>query len=324
MELRRLKYMSVLAEELHFGKAAVRLGVAQPALTQQIQALERELGVELFHRTKRSVKLTVAGRVTLNEAIRTLQQAEKTVLVARQAGRGELGHIEIGYVGSAIFTGVLSKAISRFREANPLVEFRLNEIGIVQQLDDVSSSRLDLGILRLPVKSLPPDLAIVSLHREPIILAIPRGHRLARQKSVTLEALKSEPFVAVQIQEGSGFNAQVAQICAEGGLSPQITQRAGQFTALAGLVAGGLGVAFVPDFASSSANCRRGLSAVGKDQSALRSGDGLSQVGAGASGHRFCRSVEEIGASSGREPPLIGFTYLFRPNDYWQLRRLVR
>ena len=183
MELRRLKYMSVLAEELHFGKAAVRLGVAQPALTQQIQALERELGVELFHRTKRSVKLTVAGRVTLNEAIRTLQQAEKTVLVARQAGRGELGHIEIGYVGSAIFTGVLSKAISRFREANPLVEFRLNEIGIVQQLDDVSSSRLDLGILRLPVKSLPPDLAIVSLHREPIILAIPRGHRLARQRA---------------------------------------------------------------------------------------------------------------------------------------------
>ena len=91
MELRRLKYMSVLAEELHFGKAAARLGVAQPALTQQIQALERELGVELFHRTKRSVKLTVAGRVTLNEAIRTLQQAEKTVLVARQAGRDELG-----------------------------------------------------------------------------------------------------------------------------------------------------------------------------------------------------------------------------------------
>jgi len=107
VELRRLKYMSVLAEELHFGRAAERLGIAQPALTQQIRALERELDVELFHRTKRSVKLTVAGRVTLNEAIRTLQQAEKTALVARQAGRGELGHIEIGYVGSAIFTGVL-------------------------------------------------------------------------------------------------------------------------------------------------------------------------------------------------------------------------
>jgi DNA-binding transcriptional LysR family regulator len=247
MELRRLKCMSVLAEELHFGKAADRLGIAQPALTQQIQALERELGVELFHRTKRSVKLTVAGRVTLNEALKTLQQAEKTVLVARQAGRGELGHIEIGYVGSAIFTSVLARAISRFRENNPLVEFRLNEIGIVQQLDDVVNGRLDLGILRLPIKSLPADIAIALLHREPIILAVPRGHRLARQKAVTLEALKSEPFVAVQIQEGSGFNAQVAQICSAGGLLPQVTQRAGQFTALAGLVAGGLGVAFVPD-----------------------------------------------------------------------------
>nr|WP_249158002.1 LysR substrate-binding domain-containing protein [Bradyrhizobium jicamae] len=245
--MRRLKYMSVLAEELHFGRAAERLGIAQPALTQQIRALERELDVELFHRTKRSVKLTVAGRVTLNEAIRTLQQAEKTALVARQAGRGELGHIEIGYVGSAIFTGVLSKAIARFRVENPVVEFRLNEVGIVQQLDDVSSGRLDLGILRLPVKSVPTGVGIMSLHREPIILAIPRGHRLARQKNVALSALKSEPFVAVQIQEGSGFNAQVAQICAAGGLSPQITQRAGQFTALAGLVAGGLGVAFVPD-----------------------------------------------------------------------------
>jgi DNA-binding transcriptional LysR family regulator len=247
VELRRLKYMSVLAEELHFGRAAERLGIAQPALTQQIRALERELDVELFHRTKRSVKLTVAGRVTLNEAIRTLQQAEKTALVARQAGRGELGHIEIGYVGSAIFTGVLSKAIARFRVGNPLVEIRLNEVGIIPQLDDVSSGRLDLGILRLPVKSVPTGIGITSLHREPIILAIPRGHRLARQKSVTLRALQSEPFVAVQIQEGSGFNAQVAQICAAGGLLPQITQRAGQFTALAGLVAGGLGVAFVPD-----------------------------------------------------------------------------
>jgi DNA-binding transcriptional LysR family regulator len=239
--------MSILAEELHFGRAAERLGIAQPALTQQIRALERELGVELFHRTKRSVKLTVAGRVTLNEAIRTLQQAEKTALVARQAGRGELGHIEIGYVGSAIFTGVLARAISRFRVGNPFVEFRLNEIGIVQQLEDVSNGRLDVGILRLPVKSLPTGVGIMSLHREPIILAIPRGHRLARRKNVELGALKSEPFVAVQIQEGSGFNAQVAKLCSAGGLLPQVTQRAGQFTALAGLVAGGLGIAFVPD-----------------------------------------------------------------------------
>jgi DNA-binding transcriptional LysR family regulator len=247
MELRRFKYMAVLAEELHFGHAAERLGIAQPALTQQIQALERDLGVQLFQRTKRSVRLTVAGRVTLDEAFRTLQQAERTALVAKQAGRGELGHIEIGFVGSAVFSGVLSKAIFHFREANPMVELRLNELGILQQLSDVGSGRLDLGIVRRPVKSLPLDVGVSTLFREPIILAVPAQHPLARRKKITLDALKDEPFVAVQIQEGVGFNAQVAELCALGGLSPKVTQRAGQFVTLAGMVAGGLGVAFVPN-----------------------------------------------------------------------------
>lgn len=247
VELRRFKYMAVLAEELHFGRAAERLGIAQPALTQQIQALERDLGVQLFKRTKRSVTLTVAGRATLEEAIRTLQQADRTVLVAQQAGRGQLGHIEIGFVGSAIFSGVLSGAIFRFREANPLVELRLNELGILQQLNDVSSGRLDIGIVRTPVKSLPPDVGISELYREPIILALSAKHPLARRKAITLGALKEEPFVAMQIQEGVGFNAQVAEICAKGGLTPRVAQRAMQFVALAGMVAGGLGIAFVPE-----------------------------------------------------------------------------
>lgn len=247
MELRRFKYMAVLAEELHFGRAAERLGIAQPALTQQIQALERELGVQLFQRTKRSVRLTVAGRVTLDEAIRTLQQADRTALVAQQAGRGQLGHIEIGFVGSAVFSGVLSKAISRFREGNPMVELRLSELGILQQLDDVGSGRLDLGIVRTPVKSLPPDVAIAILYREPIILAIPARHPLTFRKKITLKNLIDEPFVGLQIHDGVGFNAQVADICATGGLSPKVRLRAGQLVALAGMVAGGLGIAFVPD-----------------------------------------------------------------------------
>ena len=108
MELRQFKYLAVLAEELHFSRAARRLGIAQPALTQQIQVLERELGAKLFQRTKRSVHLTVAGRLTLEQALRTLQQAERTAVVARQAGRGEKGYVEIGYVGSAAFSGILS------------------------------------------------------------------------------------------------------------------------------------------------------------------------------------------------------------------------
>lgn len=246
MDLKRLKSMTVLAEELHFGRAAERLGIAQPALTQQIQSLEREIGVQLFSRTKRSVRLTISGQVMLGEAVRTLQQVERTVLVVKQAGRGQLGHIEIGFVGSAVFAGVLSRAIARYRAANPLVEFRLNELGILPQLQDVASGRLDIGIIRLPVKSLVPELAVTAIYRDPIILAIPARHPLAKLKAVPAGRLRNEPFVAVQIQEGVGFNAQVAELCAIAGLTPQITQRAGQFTALAGMVAGGLGLAFVP------------------------------------------------------------------------------
>jgi DNA-binding transcriptional LysR family regulator len=238
--------MTVLAEELHFGRAAERLGIAQPALTQQIQSLERDIGVQLFLRTKRSVRLTISGQVMLSEAVRTLQQAERTILVAKQAGRGQLGHIEIGFVGSAVFSGVLAGAIARYRAVNPLVEFRLNELGILQQLQDVASGQLDVGIIRLPVKSAAPELTISAIYRDPIILAIPARHPLAKLKAVPAGRLRNEPFVAVQIQEGVGFNAQVAELCAVAGLTPQITQRAGQFTALVGMVAGGLGLAFVP------------------------------------------------------------------------------
>jgi DNA-binding transcriptional LysR family regulator len=246
MDLKRLKSMTVLAEELHFGRAAERLGIAQPALTQQIQALEREIGVQLFSRTKRSVRLTISGQVMLSEAVRTLQQVERTLLMVKQAGRGQLGHIEIGFVGSAVFTGVLSRAIARYHESNPMVEFRLNELGILPQLQDVASGRLDIGIIRLPIKPLVPELAVSAIYRDPIILAIPARHPLAKLKAVPAGRLRNEPFVAVQIPEGVGFNAQVAELCAVAGLTPQITQRAGQFTALAGMVAGGLGLAFVP------------------------------------------------------------------------------
>lgn len=246
IDLRRLKSLTVLAEELHFGRAAERLGIAQPALTQQIQALERDIGIQLFVRTKRSVKLTMAGQAMVSEAIKTLQQAERTVLVAKQAGRGQLGHIEIGFVGSAVFSGILASAIANYREANPLVEFRLTELAILTQLSDIESGRLDLGIVRLPAKPASSELTISAIYQDPIILAVPAGHALAMSKSVRVDRLQREHFVAVQSQEGVGFNAQVAVLCAKAGFSPQIAQRAGQFTALAGMVAGGLGLAFVP------------------------------------------------------------------------------
>jgi DNA-binding transcriptional LysR family regulator len=246
VELRHLRYLAVLAEELHFSRAAERLGIAQPALTQQIQHLERELAVRLFHRTKRSVQLTVAGRLTLEQALRTLQQAERTELIARQAGRGEKGLIEIGYVGSAAFSGILSRTISAYRKTNPNVDLHLHELGIRRQLDDLESGHLDIGFLRLPVKQWPVGLTSLTLLSEPIIVAIPAEHSLAKRRAIPIAELADESFIAMRYMEGVGFHAQVEDICRKNQFVPRITQRAQQFTAIASLVGAGLGVAFVP------------------------------------------------------------------------------
>ncbi len=247
MELRQLKCLVVLADELHFSKAAERLGISQPALSQQIQTLERELNVRLFQRTKRSVHLTVAGRLTLEQAVRTLQDAERTELVARQAGRGEQGYIEIGYVGSAAFSGILAKTISDFRRTNPRVELRLQELGIRQQLDDLSSGRLDVGFIRRPVRHWPVGVTSITILREPIIVALPANHPLARQRNVPVGALAEEDLIAMQITEGVGFHAQVSELCRKHRFVPKIAHRAQQFAAIASLVGGGLGVALVPE-----------------------------------------------------------------------------
>lgn len=246
MELRHLRYLAVLAEELHFSRAAERLGIAQPALTQQIQQLERELGVRLFHRTKRSVHLTGAGRLTLEQALRTLQQAEQTELIARQAGRGERGVIEIGYVGSAAFSGILSDTISTFRKTIPNVDLQLHELGIQEQLESLQRGHLDIAFLRLPVKQWPIALTSLTLLSEPIIVAIPAEHRLAKRRSIPIDTLANEAFIAMRYNEGIGFHAQVEDICRKHNFMPRITQRAQQFAAIASLVGAGLGVAFAP------------------------------------------------------------------------------
>jgi DNA-binding transcriptional LysR family regulator len=246
MELRHLRCLAVLAEELHFGKAAERLGIAQPALTQQIQALERELGVRLFQRTKRSVHLSVAGKLTLDEALRTLQQAERTRLIAGQAGRGEKGLIEIGYVGSAAFSGVLARTISAYRKTTPNVELHLYELGIHQQLSDLNSRRLDAAFLRLPVRPWPVGLTSATLLSEPIVVAVPAQHPLAKRRTIPITSLAQEPFIAMRHMEGVGFHAQVDDICRQHQFIPRITQRAQQFAAVASLVGAGLGVALVP------------------------------------------------------------------------------
>jgi DNA-binding transcriptional LysR family regulator len=271
MELRQFRYLVVLAEELHFSRAAQRLGIAQPALTQPIQVLERELGAKLFQRTKRSVHLTVAGRLTLEQALQTLQQAERTAVVARQAGRGEKGYVEIGYVGSAAFSGILSKTIFAYRKTNPDIELRLHELDITQQVDDVDSGRLDVGFIRPPVRQWPVGVTSLTLSRESIIVAVPKSHRLARLKAVPIAALANEPFIVTHFQEGVGFHAQVAAMCREGHASHRSARAAVRCDYQSRRRRAGSGVR--PGFAPQRSASQRRLSAPGGCQGDDRSGD---------------------------------------------------
>src|SRR3954465_7310062 len=173
MELRHLRYFVAVGEELHFGRAAVRLGVAQPPLSRQIQRLEGELGVRLFERTKRRGELTEAGRVFLERSRRVLEQADLAVSAAQRAARGETGTLAVGFVGSATY-GVLPEILRVFRRRFPAVELVLYEMGSTAQQRAVAEGRLQLGFIRTPRDRAGRDetLAERVVQREPLVVAL--------------------------------------------------------------------------------------------------------------------------------------------------------
>src|SRR5438270_3418464 len=152
MELRHLRYFMAVAEELHFSRAAERLHISPPSLTQQIQSLEQELGARLFLRTKREVKLTDAGARFLEEARTTLRHAQRAQVVARRAARGEMGRVEIGFVSSAACAGLLTASVPAYRDAYPLVELSMRKMETAKQIEQLTGSRLDIGFLRPPTR----------------------------------------------------------------------------------------------------------------------------------------------------------------------------
>ena len=242
MELRHLRYYVAVAEELHFGRAAARLGIAQPPLSQQIRRLEDELGVLLLRRTRRRVELTEAGRVFLEEARRTLAQAEQAMRAAQRAQRGEIGRLDIGYVGSAAYDA-LPEALRAFRDRFPDVELGLHELSTAQQAQALHERRLDVGFLRPPLY----DAALVHevIVREPLVVALPATHPLASQRRIPLRALATEPFILYPRSVAPGPYDQLMSLCRAAGFSPRVTQEAVEMQTIAGLVAAGIGVALV-------------------------------------------------------------------------------
>lgn len=244
MELRHLRYFITVAEELHFSRAAERLQIAQPPLSQQIRSLEEELGVQLFKRTKRRVQLTDAGQIFLEEVRRALTQVDQAVRAAQRASRGEIGRLAVGVNGSATHS-FLPKIFRVFRERFPCVELVLHELASHQQVQGISDNRIDVGFLWLPNVD-DSALSFMSIWREPLVVALPETHPLADLSEIPLPALIGEPFVLPPRQLGPGFYSQIITLCQQAGFNPKVVQEAMLMQTIVSLVAGGVGVALVP------------------------------------------------------------------------------
>jgi DNA-binding transcriptional LysR family regulator len=236
MDLRQLRYFLAVAEEAHFGRAANRLHIVQPALSMQIRALEESLGAQLFKRTSRRVELTEAGVLFRVEAQRTIAQAEHATLVVQRAARGELGSIRIGFSTSATYGGLLSKHLRWFHARYPQVQMDLREIDGALQMEDLVAGRLDLGYCPFYGGTLDPRLAMEFLGSWPFFVAIGRDHPLAANKTIPAKSLTNEPVVYL-----SGGHGHVDLVRRVLGRDPEVAYRAASVLTALTLVAGGLG-----------------------------------------------------------------------------------
>jgi DNA-binding transcriptional LysR family regulator len=248
MNLRTVQYFVTAAETLHVGRAADQLGIAQPALSQQIRVLEAELGVRLFRRAHRRIELTQAGHVYLDEARQLLATSQRAVRLARAAERGAAGELHIGYSGSAIFEPRLRGLLARFRAAYPAVKLLLHENTVEEHLAQLHQKRLDIAFVRGPVGPLHPDMKAESFTRSPLVAALPADHRLAQCPTISPADLAEEAFIALMDSPGIGLEHSLAQLGERAGFLPQVMLRAGSVMSVLGLVGAGLGVGVIPRF----------------------------------------------------------------------------
>jgi len=250
MELRHLRYFVAVAEELHFGRAAARLHIAQPPLSQQIRQLEGELGVVLFTRTRRHVELTPAGRAFLDEARGVLAGAEQAVRTAQRASRGEIGQLAIGFVPSADLD-ILPRVLRVWKARFPDVEITLHSLLSGAQVEALHAGRIQVGFVRLPVDE--SGLVVERIQREPLVAALSRGHRLARSARVRLADLAGDTMVLFTRDIAPGYYDVFIGACRRAGFTPRVLHPGSMQTNL-GLVSAGLGVALMP---ASIRNLRR-------------------------------------------------------------------
>lgn len=245
MDLRHLRYFVAVAEERHFGRAAERLHMAQPPLSQQIRQLEAELGVELLHRTTRRVDLTVAGRAYLDRARAILADVDAAAHHARLVAAGFVGHLTIGCVGSATYS-LLPALSRRLTEELPGVDFSFRgEMLAPDQAEALRTGAIDVALLR-PVAA-DPSLTVHTLRRDRLVVALPADHALARRKRLRVGDLAGADLIVHSADRRSVMYDVVLSLLRGAGIEPRIRHEVGETSTLITLVAGGLGVAVVPE-----------------------------------------------------------------------------
>ncbi|KEO56190.1 LysR family transcriptional regulator [Thioclava pacifica] len=243
MNLRQLRYFIAVAEELHFGRAAERLHVSQPPITRQIQALEEQLGAQLFNRTPRGVELTQAGALFLDEARNIVGLLDQAADRVHRASEGGLGRLDIAIFGTAILS-FIPRIILEFKRRYPDVKVVMHALNKTAQIEALQNRSIDLGFNRMltPV----PGLAIEELASEPLFAVVPDPGPFAERSSMHLSELSHEPMLLFPASRAQGFVEKVTGLCHEAGFAPNVAQVVGDgFTAMA-LVAAGFGVCLVP------------------------------------------------------------------------------
>lgn len=242
-EFRRLKHFIAVAEELHIGRAAVRLHMSQPPLSRSIHQLEESLGVELFVRTPQGVELTNEGEVFLKEARKILQLVDRACEFTTQAKRGEIGRLVIGYYGSAIFN-VLPRLMARFKSRYPSVELSTHNMNKGEQIQALRDHRIHIGFIRYAGNE--PDIMTQTVVRESMQVALPASHPLASAASIAIEQLINEPLIIFPHSPRPSFADHVIAECRKAGFVPNIAQEADDAVTCIALVSAGFGVSMVP------------------------------------------------------------------------------
>lgn len=242
MELRHLRYFVTVAEELHFGRAAVRLNISQPPLSQQIRQLEEELGFPLFYRDTHRVELTEAGRVYLEETRLLLAHVEQARAAAEKAHQGAKGRLVIGFLGSTTYNIV--PILRQFRTHYPMVDLNLHQMKTDRQLQALHDRSIHLAVVRNPVET--PILASDIYLMEPFVVILPKGHPLAIQDRIRMQDLSNEKFILSSGYHGTTYHEAVISLCDQAGFSPQIALEVPELHTIVAFVSEGMGISLVP------------------------------------------------------------------------------